>query len=145
VRVGSYHEKLKKLARELKLERSMIFPGFISRRDLPYIYQGAALFIYPTLYDHYSIPLLEALSSGTPALASNLPQFVTLLQGSVPVFDPLNIDELSALMQKVLENPSLQLELAEKGRAIGISFSWRKTALEIVTVYNKLIQQETCG
>ncbi|MCX5751201.1 MAG: glycosyltransferase family 1 protein [Candidatus Saganbacteria bacterium] len=124
IRVGSYHHELKKLVRQLNLDKNVIFMGFISRRDLPYIYQGASLFVYPALYDHYSMPLLEALASGTPAIASNLPQFISLLGESL-VFSPLDVQNLSVLMQKTLENPSTP----------GSSLSWQQTALKVLGVY----------
>ncbi|HEX2953467.1 MAG TPA: glycosyltransferase family 1 protein [Bacillota bacterium] len=137
---GSYPD-CRKLVSRLRLERWVRFPGFIPTRLLPLFYNAASSFIYPSLYEGFGLPPIEAMACGTPTITSNrssLPEVVG--EGALQVDpDPISLAEAIA---DVINQP----EIAEKLHKLGLQrvkeFSWRTAAQHLNDLYTELLGGE---
>ena len=105
--------------------------GFIPEEDLPFVYNAADLFVFPSLYEGFGLPPLEAMACGTPVVASNVPALPEVVGEAALLVDPYDIDELVSAMERILRDRQLRERLASKGMERARGFSWKKTA-EIV-------------
>lgn len=135
-------EKLKELCKTIGIEDKVVFTGFIDDADLPFFYNGCSLFVYPSLYEGFGLPPLEAMSCKTPVIASNTTSIPEVTKDSAILIDPFNTSELSDSIIKVLNSQSLMDELSYKGYMNSKDFTWKNTAkltLEAYeTVYDSL-------
>lgn len=108
--------------------------GYVKDRHLPALYRGAAAFIYPSLYEGFGLPPLEAMACGTPVIVSrgsSLPEVV----GEAGLYiDPLSVDELAAAIERVNREPELAAELSAKGLEQASLFSWERAARETLDI-----------
>jgi len=135
---GWYYEGLFDLIKELKLEDRVILPGYVSDEDLPVLYNAADLFCFPSLYEGFGFPPLEALSCGTPVIAANnssIPEIV----GQAGILLPIDSEKVWAEnIIKVLTDEKLHQELSKLGLEQAKKFSWEKTAKETAAVYKEV-------
>ena len=116
----------------------IIFTGYLEHEDLNRLYCGAEAFLFPSLYEGFGIPILEAMACGVPVLASDRSSLPEVGGDAVYSVNPINVDEITEGMSRLADDTTLRRELIEKGsRQIG-KFSWKKTAREIVQVYESL-------
>ncbi|WP_422933362.1 glycosyltransferase family 4 protein [Sinomonas sp. P47F7] len=104
------------------------FAGRVSDEHLIRLYQGATAFVFPSLYEGFGIPVLEAQAAGAPVLAANRASLPEVLQDSAILFDPLNVDQIAARMVEVVSSEQLRHQLREKGLANAARFSWKNSA-----------------
>ena len=118
---------------------SILTTGYVPDKDLPSIYTGASLFVYPSFYEGFGIPLLEAMACGVPVISADntsLPEVV----GSAGLYVKAEDEEgLTLLMERVLTNSGLASQLREKGFKQAKKFSWEKSAQELLAVLEKII------
>ncbi|MEI6040025.1 MAG: glycosyltransferase family 1 protein [Candidatus Berkelbacteria bacterium] len=135
---GWYYESLFDLIKELKLEDKVILPGYVPDEDLPGLYNAADLFCFPSLYEGFGFPPLEALSCGTPVIAadnSSIPEVV----GDAGILLPIDKEKVWAEnIIKVLTDKDLHEKLSLSGLEQAKKFSWAKTARETVKVYEEV-------
>lgn len=112
------------IIRELGLEESVVVLGFVPDEDLPALYRGASLFIYPSLYEGFGLPVLEAFVSGTPVIAGRAGAVPELAQDAALLVDPTRTEDIAAGMARLLDDAALRTELAENGRRRAEDFSW---------------------
>ncbi|GAA0744100.1 glycosyltransferase family 1 protein [Clostridium oceanicum] len=139
--VGSKKDRapyLEKLTSTFKIKSNIIFTGFVPEDDLPILYNGSDAFVYPSLYEGFGLPLLEAMSCATPIITSNVSSIPEVVSDSALLIDPSNLDDLSNSIEKLINNSALQKTLSEKGYARSKLFSWEKTASSTFEVYKKL-------
>lgn len=121
------------------IESEVIFTGSVAQEDLPYLYNGADLFAYPSFAEGFGLPLLEAMACGVPTVTSktsSLPEVV----GDAGVFiDPWDIEDIAYGIHKVLSEPALQRRMKEKGLERSRLFSWRATAERVLQVYREIL------
>jgi len=131
---GNQYEEIKKIIRDLKLEREIILPGYVDQVDLPPLIAGAAAFVFPTLYEGFGLPILEAMAVGTPVITSNtLPH--TEVGGEAALYaDPQSPAELADAIIKVLEDDGFRQSLRAKGLVRAQEFSWSRTAEKIYDI-----------
>lgn len=134
----SYSTYLKRV-RELHVEDSVIFPGFIPIEHLPYFYNAAELFVYPSFYEGFGLPPVEAMSCGAPVIASNITSIPEVLGDSAFLIDPYDANSLSDAMYRVLSDEKLRLKLIMKGFVRAAELNWKETARKTVIAYNKII------
>ena len=124
-----------RLVQELDLAEKIIVAGYSHDDDLPLLYNLADLFIYPSSYEGFGLPPLEAMACETPVITaqnSSLPEVV----GDAAVFvDPFNIREMADAMYQVLKDENLRRDMILKGRLQSRKFSWERTAKETLAVY----------
>lgn len=130
---GWLYEKIFTLVNELKLENKVIFTGFVSEREKPYLIAGAKIFVLPSFYEGFGIPVLEAMSLGVPVVASK--------EGSLPeaggkaatYCDPYSVESVNETIKKVFDlNEKQRNEIIEEGKRQTEKFSWKKCAQKVL-------------
>ena len=132
--------RLAPLLRELGIAGSVIFTGFVEDEDLPYLYAGADFFVYPSFYEGFGIPVLEAMACGTPVIASNTSSIPEVAGDAALLVDPHSDAELSASILRLAGDERLRQELRERGLSRAALFSWEKTVNETLKVYENVLQ-----
>lgn len=112
------------IVRELGLEESVVVLGFVPGEDLPALYRGASMFVYPSLYEGFGLPVLEAFVSGTPVIAARAGSIPELAGDAALLVDPTREDELTTGMARLHDDTELRAELAERGKRRADDFSW---------------------
>jgi glycosyltransferase involved in cell wall biosynthesis len=134
---GWLHDGLFRRVKDLDLERHVRFTGFVADADLPALMNGASLFVYPSLYEGFGLPPLEAMACGVPVItsdSSSLPEVVGSAGRLVP---PHDVQELAESMAAVLNDPALQADMRRRGLAQAGRFSWERAAQETLKVYRQ--------
>jgi glycosyltransferase involved in cell wall biosynthesis len=135
---GWGYEEIYEKVKELNLDDKVKFVGSVAEEDLPALYRGASLFVYPSLYEGFGIPPLEAMACGTPVIASNTSSLPEVVGNAGILVDPNNVAKLADAMVKVISNGDLAKEYASKGLERVKEFSWKKSAKEILDVYKEV-------
>ncbi|MBP7671076.1 glycosyltransferase family 4 protein [Candidatus Gracilibacteria bacterium] len=123
-----YPEVLEAAAR---LSGEVIFTGLVSEEDLVQLHNGAVIFVFPSLYEGFGLPPLEAMACGTPVVASNVSCIPEVCGAENALFfDPLDVVEMADQMEKLYKDADLQAELVARGVKRAAEFSWERTAVE---------------
>jgi glycosyltransferase involved in cell wall biosynthesis len=137
-----YQEKMKKICdraiKETKMEGKVIFTNFISEKELDSLFRMADFLIYPSLYEGFGIPILEAMKVGTPVITSNTTAMPEVAGKAALFVDPYNIENITATMSKLINDKDLQQELRKKGPEQAKSFTWEKTSKAYLALYKAL-------
>jgi glycosyltransferase involved in cell wall biosynthesis len=126
------------LVQELGLIDEVIFPGYVSNEDLVKFYNIADLFVYPSLYEGFGLPPLEAMSCGCPVITSNSSSLPEVVGDAGLMVDPYDHDDLTNKMYQILTNEGLRFELSNKSLNRAKMFNWEKTARETWQVYEEV-------
>ena len=117
---------VEKLVKELGLEAKVKLLGFVSQHDLPAIYKNAKVFVYPSLYEGFGLPPLEAMHQGVPILCSDRSSLREVVGEAGVFFNPENIEELAEKLISLLADQNLQQDLSRKSLEQAKNFSWEK-------------------
>ena len=129
--------------KQSELNNQVIFTGFVPDEDLPLLYNAADVFVYPSLYEGFGLPVIEAMACGTPVISSNVASIPEIAgAGAACLVNPYNTNELAQALVRVLSNRAFQEELREKGLERARQFSWRKTAEQTVEIYHQTLGVE---
>jgi glycosyltransferase involved in cell wall biosynthesis len=131
---GFGYEEIKK---ELKDQKDIIELGWVEQKDLPYFLNKAFLFIIPSFYEGFGLPVIEAMACGTPVIASQAGSLPEITGGAALLFNPNKPEELAEAMKKVLEDENLRKKLQAKGFEQAKKFSWSKCAKETLSMILK--------
>ncbi|AXI24804.1 glycosyl transferase family 1 [Methanofervidicoccus sp. A16] len=123
---------------KLNLQKDIIFTGYVPEEDLPALYNAADLFVYPSIYEGFGLPPLEAMACGTPVITSNTSSLPEVVGDAGIMVDPYDVDGLSKAMYEVLTNDGLREELRKKGLERAKLFSWKECAEEHLKVYEEV-------
>ena len=135
---GWMYESLFELVTALNLENRIVFTGFVSEKDKPYLIRGAEVFAYVSLYEGFGIPVLEALACGTPTLTSDVSSIPEITGDSALLVDPTSVKDIAAGLERLLGDMSLRDELAAKSVSQAGQFSWLNTAAATLSVYREV-------
>ncbi|MCY6958734.1 glycosyltransferase family 4 protein [Clostridium brassicae] len=138
--VGAQKDLGKSLCNKYLDYSKIIFTGFVPLNELPIFYSGCEVFVYPSLYEGFGLPPLEAMSCGAPVITSNITSIPEVVKDSGILINPYDENELSNSIEKVLSNKSFRQSLAEKGIKRSSYFSWEKTAIETFNAYKAICQ-----
>jgi glycosyltransferase involved in cell wall biosynthesis len=116
--------------------------GFVSSKDLVALYNAAALFVIPSIYEGFGLPVLEAMSCGCPVVASGGGSLAEVVGEAGRYVDTYSIDSIAEGISEVFNNPSLQEELSQKGLRQSKKFTWHKTADKTMDVYRRIMSLE---
>jgi glycosyltransferase involved in cell wall biosynthesis len=134
----SYQQVLDEIE-ALGLQERVQFTGYIPQADLPIVYNLASLFVYPTLYEGFGLPALEAMACGTPVVTSNVASLPEIIGEAGVLIPPGDQQALSQALQDVLSDPGLQTHLAIKGPQQASQFTWERTARQTLQVYRQVL------
>ena len=121
------------------LEGLVSFPGFIRDDDLPAVYSAAAIFVFPSLYEGFGLPPLEAMACGTPCVVSNSSSLPEVTGSAALLFNPTSLDSFEDCMVRVLTRPDLYESLREDGFRQSALFPWSRAAEETLQVYRSTL------
>jgi glycosyltransferase involved in cell wall biosynthesis len=122
------------LVRELGLGDRVRFTGWLSHDDLPALYNLAELFVLPSLYEGFGIPLLEAMACGCPVVTSRTGSPPEIVAGGALLVDPLDPDDIANAMARALRDPELRAALVQRGLERAAEFSWERCARAVLTM-----------
>ena len=113
---------------QLGLTDDVILTGFVENRLLPELYAAAEVFVFPSLFEGFGIPLLEAMAAGTPVCAANVSSIPEVVGDAALLFDPRNADDIARQLERLLHDTSLRQQLVARGRQQAQLFSWDDAA-----------------
>ncbi len=137
---GWLDEPIFATVRSLGLEDAVRFTGFVDDADLPVVYSGAALFVFPSLHEGFGLPLLEAMACGVPVVTSNISSMPEVAGDAAVLVDPRDADGLAAAIARLLRDGALRDRLREAGIARARQFSWEATARRTLDAYASVVQ-----
>ncbi len=140
-RTDSHCRELERWIKKLSIDSNVIFTDFILEEDLPAIYGGASLFVFPSLYEGFGLPPLEAMACGTPVITSNKTSLPEVMGDAGILVDPCNVEDFSNSIKKVLLNQDLKNEMRQKGLSRAKMFSPQKTAGDILNILEQAVFQ----
>ena len=117
---------------------NVIFTGRVSDQELVELYSNAACFVFPSLYEGFGIPPLEAMASGTPVVASNAASIPEVCGDAALYFDPLDMEDIAEKILKIIQNDNMKKALIHKGFKQIKKYSWEKSANKMINVINKI-------
>jgi glycosyltransferase involved in cell wall biosynthesis len=123
---------------EFDLESQVQIPGWVKEEDMPYIFNAASAFIFPSKHEGFGIPVLQALGCGLPAAVSDLPVLREVAGAAALYFDHNNKVAVAAAMYRIINDQALRDSLRAKGLARAGEFSWRRCAEETLALFNSL-------
>jgi glycosyltransferase involved in cell wall biosynthesis len=135
---GDFSSKERTLLRSLGLNENQVRQIGGDDSVLGALYQQASLFVYPSLYEGFGIPPLEAMSLDCPVACSNTSSMPEVVGNATVQFDPHDVDSIANALEAIITNPALQADLRQRGRERLHAFSWQRCALETLNVYRKL-------
>ena len=128
-------DALDSLTEALQISDSVIFTDKVPTADLPYFYNGAAVMVYPSLYEGFGLPPLEAMACGTPVIAAKTSSLPEVLADNVLWFDPFDSTDLASQLYALLTKKELRQLLGAKGQKRTAQFQWKKAAAQTEKVF----------
>lgn len=135
---GSINPKMISLCEKLKIQEKVIFLGKIPETDLPGLYRGALALIFPSLYEGFGLPVIEAMACGVPVLTSNTTSLPEIAGNAAILVDPMNVKEITAGISRLCSDLNLRNELRAKGIEQAGHFSWDKTVQKVASVFESV-------
>jgi glycosyltransferase involved in cell wall biosynthesis len=124
---------------ETRMDKYVHFIGFADDADLPALYQNATCVAFPSLYEGFGLPILEAMASGIPVLTSNISSLPEVAGDAAIMVDPYNLDEITDGLLRLITDTNLRNELTQKGLLRAKQFTWEKSATQLLSIYKNLL------
>jgi len=131
-------DRLEARIKELGMEDSVIFPGYVAFEDLPLFYNAADLFVFPSFFEGFGLPVIESMASGVPTITSRGSSLEEVAGDAAVLIDPGNTDSLAEAMERVLKDADLQRSLSEKGLRRSAEFNTGSLTAQVLDVYKSL-------
>lgn len=128
-------------ARRIGLGGAVHFAGYVAAADLPALYGAATAFVYPSIFEGFGLPPLEAMVCGTPVVCSNTSSLPEVVGDAAITADPLDVDALATALRRVLDDADLRARLRTAGFVRASLFSWERTASRTLEVYHEAIAE----
>lgn len=139
---GWYYEGIFKLVNELKLQNEVIFTGYVEDDDIPPLYNAADLFAFPSLYEGFGLPPLEAMACGTPVISSNTSSMPEVVGEAGILLAPENEAIWAKVLADLINDPPKRQAMRQAGLERAKLFSWEKCAKETAAVYEKVMGEK---
>lgn len=123
----------------------VILTGYVPAADLPLLYNAAEIFVYPSLYEGFGLPVLEAMACGTPVITSNVSSLPEIAGDAAHLVDPYNVSEIAAALVRVSQDEAYRAELSGRGLAQARLYSWERTAQQTLAVYRAAAARKRAG
>ncbi len=134
---GWKSEKVTEAVHQLGLYRDVIFTGYVSDEHLPLIYNNALVFVYPSLYEGFGLPVLEAMACGLPIVTSDTPSLKELAGEVAVMVDPTNYYLLAEKLKEVITSHKMRKQMRERSLRQSQNFSWERCARKTIDLYQK--------
>jgi glycosyltransferase involved in cell wall biosynthesis len=134
----SRHPNVRRSVMQSRVEQSVRFLGFIPFETLRIFHEQAVAFVFPSLYEGFGLPPLEAMASGTPVVASAVSSLPEVVGGAAMLVNPENVFDIARGIHEVLTNDELRADLIAKGMKQAAKFSWARTAREVAELYEEV-------
>jgi glycosyltransferase involved in cell wall biosynthesis len=131
---------LRRTIDNLNLQESIFLPGYVDDRDLPSFYSACDLFVFPSLYEGFGLPVLEAMACAAPVLASNKSSIPEVGGQSIEYFLAEEIESLVESCANLLQDSKRLDEMRSKGPQRASKFSWKDNAISLTRLYKSLVQ-----
>ena len=139
-----YQIKMKRLCNnaihQTGMEERIVFTDFISEKELDSLFRMADMMIYPSLYEGFGIPILEAMKLSVPVITSNVTAMPQVTENAGILVDPYSVPDMTNAISRLLDNPVLRKDLIEKGYKHSEAFTWTKAANKYLSVYEELLK-----
>jgi len=135
---GWLYEEIFAAVERLGLEEKVVFPGFVADEDLPALYNLADLFVFPSLYEGFGLPPLEALACGTPVITSDASSLPEVMGEAGLMVEATDTEALAGAMKRVFEDDALREEMVAKGMKQAKKFTWEQAAAKLLSLYETL-------
>jgi glycosyltransferase involved in cell wall biosynthesis len=136
---GWLYEPSLALVKELELQNDVLFPGYIAEDELPLWYNAAEIFVYPSLYEGFGLPPLEAMACGTPVIASDASSLPEVVGDAGLMAAPGDAEEWCAALSRLATDCDLRASLRQRGLARAKEFTWVRMAQQTVRVYQDVL------
>lgn len=119
--------------------KKIILTGYVQHSELPFIYNLATVFLYPSLRESFGIPIIESMACGTPVITSNTSAMPEVADEAAMLINPLEVESITQAIKKVLENEKLYNHLKYNGLSRAMAFSWDNTARKTIQLYQSVL------
>ncbi len=137
-KMGWYYAEIFVLINKLGTHDDVIFTGYV-KEEKPYLLSGCSVFIYPSVYEGFGLPVLEAMASGVPVITSNISSMPEITgQSALLLNDPKDINEIVKCIELILKDKKMAGHLIKSGIKQASQFTWNQTAIETLKIYNSL-------
>ena len=136
---GWLADEMYETIRTTQMENFVKLIGFAEDADLPALYSGATCFAFPSLYEGFGLPVLEAMACGTPVVTSNVSSLPEVAGDAGLTVDPYDVEELTYALKRVIDDSELRISLINAGLVRAGQFTWGKSVSELMRIYSKLL------
>jgi glycosyltransferase involved in cell wall biosynthesis len=140
---GWLYDETQQLITKLKLENKVRFLGYVTELELITLYSMADVFVFPSFFEGFGVPLIEAMACGAPVITSHTSSLAEVAGDAAVLIDPHHTGQIAKAMKQVLESEQLRDELRQKGYARAQYFTWPKSASKMLSVYHRLYDGAT--
>jgi len=137
-RLGWMYDAVMRLVKQLALSEQVYFTGYMPEVDLPALYNLADLVVYPSVYEGFGLPVLEAMACGVPVITTNVSSMPEIVADAGVLISPGDDPALAEAMKTLLTDPEKHRWFSEKGIQRAAAFTWEKTAQETLKVYQRV-------
>ncbi len=137
-----YDETLRALD-QVGVKDSVVLTGYVPESDLPAIYSSALCFVYPSYFEGFGLPPLEAMKCGTPVIVGNQTSLPEVVGNAGLTVDPFDVDAIAGAIRRLMNDPALRAELSQKGQERASTFTWRETASRTLQIYQDVARSAT--
>jgi glycosyltransferase involved in cell wall biosynthesis len=135
----NYDTQIDKFIKNYSLQTEVLLPGFIDETDKPALFKLAHVFCFPSLYEGFGIPILEAMTLGVPTLASNIAPHLEIIDNSTLLFDVKNPTDFAEKLTRIVSDEYLRTNLMQKELQQAAKFSWQQTATKMLGIYDEIM------
>lgn len=141
--MGHGSEAIYETVRRTGLSSSVIFPGFVALEDLRALYSSCRAFVFPSLYEGFGMPVLEAMACGAPVVTSKVSSLPEVAGDAAIFVDPLDSKDIAGSLVRILEDVNLQEDLRHAGKIRARAFTWEKSAQNLFQIYSELVSNNS--
>lgn len=138
---GWLYDEVHAEVQRLGLTERVKFIGYVEDTDLPHLYRAAAVFAFPSTYEGFGLPPLEAMASGVPVVTSNVSSLPEVVGDAGLQVDPLDVDALAGALEQALNDEVWRRHCIARGLARAAQFTWQRAAEQLLSVYERVLRQ----
>lgn len=135
---GWLSEEYVQIIKNLGISKDVVFTGYVVGDELVPLFKNSEFFIMPSLYEGFGMTVLEAFATGTPAIVSDVPSLVEIVEDGAKLVNPLDVDAITTAMIEFIQNEDIRNEYRKKGILVARKFDWKNTAQKTLEIYKSL-------